>query len=74
MLSGPHSFRVARLARSIEHSICAPGRRLPHGTLGVSRGLGGDRLGYLGLTPSQAESGLTDNELHKVRHASFPAP
>jgi hypothetical protein len=34
----------------------------------------GEVLGYLGLTPNRAESGLTDNELHKLRDASFPAP
>jgi Glycosyl transferase family 2 len=57
----------------------APGQRLPLGTtLGISVGALmktiGEVLGYLGLTPSQAEISLTDNELHKLRHASFPAP
>jgi len=57
----------------------APGRRLPLGTtLGISVGALtkaiGEVLGYLGLTPRHAESGLTDNELHKLRHASFTAP
>jgi len=56
----------------------APGQRLPLGTtLGISVGALtkaiGEALGYLGLTASQAESGLTDNELHQLRHASFPA-
>ena len=75
----PTHSRGARLARSIEHSIWCARPRLPLGTtLGISVGALtkaiGEVLGYLGLTPSQAESGLTDNELHKLRHASFPAP
>jgi len=57
----------------------APGQRLPLGTtLGISVGALtktiGEVLGYLGLTPRSAESGLTDNELHKLRHAGFPLP
>jgi hypothetical protein len=57
----------------------APGRRVPFGTtLGISVGALtktiGEVLGYLGLTPRSAESGLTDNELHKLRHAEFPLP
>jgi hypothetical protein len=55
----------------------ASGQRLPLGTtLGISVGALtktiGEVLGYLGLTPRRAESGLTDSELHKLRHAGFP--
>jgi hypothetical protein len=54
----------------------APGQWLPLGTtLGICVGALtkaiGEALGYLGLTPSRAENRLTDNELHKLRHASF---
>jgi len=59
--------------------FAAAGRRLPLGTtLGISVGAFtktiGEVLGYLGLTPRSAESGLTNNELHKLRHAGFPLP
>lgn len=59
--------------------FAAAGQRLPLGTtLGISVGAFtkaiGEVLGYLGLTPRSAESGLTDNELHKLRHAGFPLP
>jgi hypothetical protein len=77
--SGPRSFprcSFGALDRNIRFG--APGQRLPLGTtLGISVGALtkaiGEALGYLGLTASQAESGLTDDELHKLRHASFPA-
>ena len=54
----------------------APSQPLPLGTtlsifLGALSKAIGEALGYLGLTPSQAERGLTDNELHKLRYASF---
>ena len=54
----------------------APSQRLPLGTtfgifLGALSKAIGEAFGYLGLTPSQAESGLMDNELHKLRYASF---
>ena len=57
----------------------APGQRLPLGTtLGISVGALtkaiGEVLGYLGFTPRSAESGLTRNELHKLRYAGFPLP
>jgi hypothetical protein len=57
----------------------ASGQTLPFGTMvGISLGAVakamGEVLGYLGLTPSWAEGGLTDNELHKLRYAGFTAP
>ncbi len=54
------------------------GRKVPAGTLlGIALGAVaktvGELLGYLGITLPAAESRLTENELHKLRHAGTRA-